>query len=194
VKLASPGVPDLYQGTELWDFSLVDPDNRRPVDYPRRIAMLDELQRTFAGDAAGWPERLRGMLAGIEDGRIKLYCVWRALGLRERSSGLFAHGSYVPVPGAGDKAAHVCAFWRRHEDQALLAVAPRLIAQLAGEERFALGAATWGDTRIELPEAATSLRDELTGRTHAVAEHAGKPTLRLAEVLDVLPVALLTCG
>src|SRR5690606_23575335 len=89
VKLASPGVPDFYQGNELWDLSLVDPDNRRPVDYGRRAAILDELQAAFARSEDAPVALARELLASIEDGRIKLYVTWRGLALRARHPELF---------------------------------------------------------------------------------------------------------
>lgn len=77
-------MPDIYQGCELWQFNLVDPDNRRPIDYGLRRRMLAELQALFAGATTAWPERLRPLLDNMEDGRIKLYLTWRALQLRRR--------------------------------------------------------------------------------------------------------------
>ncbi|HYQ91893.1 MAG TPA: malto-oligosyltrehalose synthase, partial [Candidatus Competibacteraceae bacterium] len=126
IKLTAPGVPDIYQGTELWDFSLVDPDNRRPVDYERRRALLMELQtlvETAGDDLAG---RVRGLLDRLEDGRSKLYVNWRTLRLRREQSELFGHGDYVPLAVAGAKSRHVCAFARVYENTRVVVVAPRL--------------------------------------------------------------------
>ena len=111
LKLASPGVPDTYQGTELWDFSLVDPDNRRPVDYDRRREMLAELQ---ASESAGGDlrELARELVAAKEDGRIKLYVTHLTLQCRRENPGLFTDGAYVPLEAEGPRKDHVFGFAR----------------------------------------------------------------------------------
>ena len=109
-----PGVPDTYQGNELWDFSLVDPDNRRPIDYQRRRSMLAELERGAAGLS------MRELTASIEDGRCKLLLTWKALQLRREQPQLFSHGDYRPLRVHGTRAHHVCAFTRRCARQSLI--------------------------------------------------------------------------
>ncbi len=132
LKLAMPGVPDTYQGTELWDFSLVDPDNRRPVDYELRRRMLQELRS--AADSAGGGD-LRGLaselLAAKEDGRIKLYVTHRTLASRRDHPGLFTAGEYLPLAAEGSKAAHLFAFARRDGQAAAIVAVPRLVVGLA---------------------------------------------------------------
>jgi (1->4)-alpha-D-glucan 1-alpha-D-glucosylmutase len=174
IKLCSPGIPDFYQGTELWDFSLVDPDNRRPVDYELRKRNLEPLR-----DAS--PEEL---VKSMEDGRIKQYVVLKGLALRRDMRDLLELGDYVPLLAQGEKAEHVVAFARRHEGKVAIAVAPRLVLQLAGgENRLPLGEA-WGDTTLPMP--AGAYRNVLTGDRHASSD-----SLSLAELMKRFPVALL---
>ena len=191
VRLTAPGVPDLYQGTELWDLSLVDPDNRRPVDYALRSRLLAELRAQAAVDLPGLAEQL---LERAEDGRIKLHVVQAALALRRARPELFAEGAYLPLAAQGARAEHVVAFARRrHANDELVSVVPRLCVGLAGgEERPPVGA-LWGDTVLALPHAApgATYHDRLTGATHTVAEHAGGASLALHALLAPFPVALL---
>lgn len=127
LKIASPGVPDFYQGTELWTFSLVDPDNRQPVDFGKRAALLEALREEEAGGRAALAGKL---LAGWKDGRVKLYLTYKALSLRRSSKKLFDEGEYTPVEAVGARRRHVCAFIRRLENSWVLAAAPRLAARL----------------------------------------------------------------
>lgn len=183
LKVAAPGIPDFFQGTELWDFSLVDPDNRRLVDLPRRHdwlrAMLAEVEARGVGPIAGW-------FAAPGDGRIKLWVTAAALRLRRARRDLFERGSYQPLATEGSAAEHVFAFARAEGDQAVLAIAGRLFATLGAASP--LGQA-WGDTRVALPAALSGrrFRDGLTGRLVS----AGGDTLPLASVFEHLPVALL---
>jgi (1->4)-alpha-D-glucan 1-alpha-D-glucosylmutase len=181
LKIVSPGAPDTYQGTELWDFSLVDPDNRRPVDYTRRQEMLREL------DEASMPRRKLAcdLIRNKEDGRVKLYVTAQALRLRRDHPGLFSTGEYLPVEAAGAMREHVFSFARRHGDEIAVAVVPRLVTRLAaGPEGLPLGG-VWQDTRLSLPEVDRRMhwRNIFTGRD--VSE------LRLSEVFADFPVALL---
>ncbi|MBV9522888.1 MAG: malto-oligosyltrehalose synthase, partial [Alphaproteobacteria bacterium] len=127
LKLTSPGMPDTYRGGELWDFSLVDPDNRRPVDFERRQRMLAELRRDFAAQAQG---DLAMLARNWRDGREKLFLIWRVLGCRAAHPELFAEGEYLPLAAAGAHADHICAFLRRHSGRSLAVVVPRLIGKL----------------------------------------------------------------
>jgi (1->4)-alpha-D-glucan 1-alpha-D-glucosylmutase len=192
IKYASPGVPDLYQGNEVWDFSLVDPDNRRPVDYERRAQLLREMAA-----APGGAHYARSLLDSMEDGRVKLYVTWKSLSLRARLPQLFEQGGYQPLLAAGERAEHVVAFARSHAGATVIALAPRLYYGLleGSMDLLPLGAEIWRDTRLPLPEGVTALRDELTGRQLAAAPgDDGQPTLRLADILADFPVALLTAG
>ena len=130
IKITAPGVPDFYQGTELWDLNLVDPDNRRPVDFALRSKLLAEITaRIQSGDLQALA---RELLHHWADGRVKLYLVHRALGCRRSSPEVFASGDYLPLSTTGRHAAHVCAFVRVVGPQAVVTVVPRLTARLTG--------------------------------------------------------------
>ncbi len=148
VKLASPGVPDIYQGNELWDFSLVDPDNRRRVDYGTRDALLRDLEVRLSPAAPDHGAELRGLLDAMTDGRVKLYLMWRTLQVRRRMERLFREGDYLPLTPAGAAAEHVFAFARRLEDEAIIVVVPRLCARLLGEGGGMPTGDVWGDTEL----------------------------------------------
>jgi (1->4)-alpha-D-glucan 1-alpha-D-glucosylmutase len=190
LKLVSPGVPDLYQGTELPDLSLVDPDNRRPVDYGARAALLDELDALATASPADLGDRVAAFASDPIDARAKLWIVLRALDLRRKDTELFEAGSYLPLEASGERAAHVVAFARRFGDRVVIAVVPRLCAKLLGEPgRLPVGEAVWGDTAIDLAPLGVGgpLRDALTGATTAL----GAGRVAIASLLQRFPVALL---
>ncbi|MEO8716806.1 MAG: malto-oligosyltrehalose synthase, partial [Burkholderiales bacterium] len=175
---ASPGVPDVYQGSELMDLSLVDPDNRRPVDYTLRARLLDELGKL--GDP-------RPLLDTLQDGRAKLWITWRLLQLRQRLPELFRDGGYLPLAATGARADHVVAFARTHASGTLVAVAGRLYAKMLGTKgTLPLGDA-WGDTAVVLPAGIGALENVLTGERF---EAAGG-SLPLAQACARFPVAAL---
>ena len=180
IRCTSPGIPDLYQGTEFWDFSLVDPDNRRPVDFPSRRAALE------AGESPA------GLLSHWKDGRVKQAVIARALALRAQRPELFAEGDYLPLEIQGAKAAHLLAFARRRGGQAAITVVTRLPAALLGEARQPLvPAEAWGDTAILLPpDMPGALTDVLNGGEVPAPDGS----LRAATLLARLPVALLSLG
>jgi (1->4)-alpha-D-glucan 1-alpha-D-glucosylmutase len=183
IRLTAPGVPDTYQGTELWSFNLVDPDNRRPVDWPLHRRLLDEIQTSAAKDLARFA---RSLVDTLEDGRIKLFLTWRALTFRRQHRELFANGDYRPLDARGAAADHVVAFSRGAG--AVLVVVPRLLARL-GVSGPPLGASVWQNTTLApgpVPVGAR-LQNILTGESLVVGE-SGLP---VAEVLATFPVALL---
>jgi len=140
LRMTAPGVPDLYQGTEFWDFSLVDPDNRRPVDYPARERALQ----------ASVP--VTELLNQWHDGRIKQALIAQVLSLRNEYPALFSEGEYQPLEVVGEKADHVIAFARVTKEMRAIVVVPRLPAELLGTAQTPfINAANWGDTRINLP-------------------------------------------
>ena len=192
-KLTAPGVPDIYQGNELWDFSLVDPDNRRPVDYDKRRAMLAQLSRS----PQPAPAQAREMVEHIGDGRCKLYLTWKILQFRREHEELFRRGDYVPLRVTGEHAANLCAFGRRHGGGLLVTVAPRLYRRLLGERELPpLGAEVWGDTLIELPgdpdpKAGDQLHSLLDGASLSVSATGERPSFRAADALAHFPVAVL---
>ncbi|TAK46440.1 MAG: malto-oligosyltrehalose synthase [Betaproteobacteria bacterium] len=193
VKHASPGVPDTYQGTELIDLSLVDPDNRRPVDFAHRSALLQALEQLAAAPAQAQSEGLREMLATPHDGRAKLWVAWRCLALRRDRPELFAGAAYVPLAAAGERNRHVIAFARRAGDEGLIAIAGRFFASLGLAPGMApLGAAAWRDCVLDLSflPPGTQLHDVLAPEETRPCD----APLRIADALRHLPVALLRFG
>lgn len=172
LKLTSPGIPDLYQGCELWNFSLVDPDNRLPVDYQTRRRLLDEVESLLEQRGAS------KLLERWADGAVKLAVTRSALALRAEKPAIFAGGDYIPLEATGDKAEHVVAFARKAGDDAVVVAVPRLVGGLGK-------APVWGNTAIPLPRGAR-WRDVLTGRVLPGGDAA------LASALfSGFPVALL---
>jgi malto-oligosyltrehalose synthase len=189
LKLTVPGVPDIYQGTEFWDLSMVDPDNRRPVDFAPRIAALEaDLSPDVL--ARDW-----------HDGRVKQAVIRRALALRQAAPELFARGDYRPVEVTGPRAEHVVAFVRSRADADCVIVVPRLPGRLFGlpsssplsrtNEAISilLPAEVWRDTALHLPEdlVGRRLRDRISGHGSVLFDRH----LPLATVLARFPVALL---
>lgn len=190
IKLTSPGVPDIYQGCESWQFNLVDPDNRRPIDFDQRRTQLAEVKQMAAGDPAQWLAPLQPLLDNMADGRIKLYLAWQTLALRERWPEVFSYGEYLPISVHGAKAAHICAFGRRSGERVLITVVPRLSARLLGNQpTLPVGQEVWADTELEIPRELATLPwyNALSGEQHAAAGR-----LAIASVLGHFPVALLT--
>lgn len=193
LKCVAPGVPDFYQGTELWDLNLVDPDNRRPVDFAQRSAYLEELEPLLGGAAPDHLERLQSLLASWHDGRVKLFLTACALRLRRQFPNLFLHGHYAALEAAGSAADRVVALARLHGDECLIAVAPRLTARLLNSSRsWPLGRDVWQDTQIALPHmCAGRMRDLITSRTFEQLELPGRQAFAVADVLADFPVAFL---
>jgi (1->4)-alpha-D-glucan 1-alpha-D-glucosylmutase len=194
LRVTAPGVPDTYQGTELWDFSLVDPDNRRPVDYASRLGVLRELQAAIAHASGDLRELARELVAAKDDGRVKLFVTWRSLRCRRDHPGLFSAGEYIPLLGEGAKAVHLFAFARRAGDGYALVAVPRLPARLVPEAaQPPLGEAVWNATRLLLPEVDLARRwsNVFTGESLDPIEHAGQLSLGAAELFAHFPVALL---
>jgi len=155
IKIASPGVPDFYQGSELWDLSLVDPDNRRPVDYKKRSQLLADMQTQWQSDPAALVQALLNSLedGGWEDGRLKLFLAYRGLAARQKFAALFTKGDYMPLKVMGTHADRVIAFARQWEEKMVVAIAPRFFTGLVSSEALPVGTDVWGDTAIELPAA-----------------------------------------
>jgi (1->4)-alpha-D-glucan 1-alpha-D-glucosylmutase len=183
IKLTVPGVPDFYQGTELWDLSLVDPDNRRPVDYELRRQLLGELRESAGSNAAALAGQL---LARPADGRVKLFVIYRTLQARREQRELFAQGDYLPLNVTGEHAAHVVAFARRQGERFAMTIAPRLLASVVGEDQLPVGD-VWRDTTVELPEdAPRTLRNLFTDESLKATKRVA-----VADALRHFPVALL---
>ncbi len=171
LKFTASGVADTYQGTELWDFSLVDPDNRRPVDYALRERLLQEAQVFSPSMRDCW-----------QDGRVKLFLTTRLLHLRRSVPGLFTRGEYEPVRVNGRLANHVFAFTRSSDNRTALVAVCRLPASLA-EDSWPIGEAVWRDTTLDISLDGDRLEDIFTGK------HPG--SLKITDVFSDLPVTVL---
>jgi len=171
IKLTAPGMPDIYQGGELWDFSLVDPDNRQPVDWRKRRTLLAAIGNAEPSSlAADW-----------QDGREKLFLTNRLLSVRRQYPALFAEGDYQPLYGEGGRADdRLCAFARRHAETTLVVAAPRLVYRL-----YHNGDAGWGATALPLPQEA-DWRDVVSGRVYGSCER-----IAATELFSEFPIAVL---
>ncbi len=177
LRLTCPGIPDLYQGREDWDFSLVDPDNRRPVDFARHAAAL--------AAPTPFPE----LLEHWRDGRIKQTLIARVLGLRRMQPGLFRDGDYLPLEVSGEHAERVLAFARRSRHGCLLVVVPRLACGLLGHAtQPRVPAEAWGDTCLLLPP---SFSECTYSGLFSTMPLPSDGHLSLSEVLADFPVNLL---
>jgi (1->4)-alpha-D-glucan 1-alpha-D-glucosylmutase len=187
LMIASPGNPDIYQGMELWDFSLVDPDNRRAVDYPLRERLLAELDRR--AEAGNLPRLCAELLSTFQDGRIKMWTTMQALRLRRERHDLFHLGSYTPLEASGAKRDHLIAYAREHNGQTVVVAVPRLSLTLAtGAVRAPLDE-LWEDTEIPAPTSVGNcLENVFTGETLNISPQR---TLSCREVFAHFPVALL---
>jgi (1->4)-alpha-D-glucan 1-alpha-D-glucosylmutase len=193
LKLTAPGVPDTYQGTEVWDFSLVDPDNRRLVDYSCRQKMLKQMQADLS-DQAHMRQVARDLLATRADGRIKMYVTLLALHCRRDNPELFANGQYVPLKTAGEKGAHLFSFARNAGDQSAIVAVPRQIAQLThGTSEPPLGLDTWADTHLCLDGVPPGLRwrNVFTGSHVVPVDSKGNSVLAASDLMADFPVVLL---
>ncbi|MBI4459631.1 MAG: malto-oligosyltrehalose synthase [Acidobacteria bacterium] len=195
LKMASPGVPDFYQGTELWDLTLVDPDNRRIVDYNQRQSLLEGMESLLdEKDRSSKSPLLVEMLSNWKDARIKLYLTSSGLRFRRRFPLLFLEGDYVPLTVEGEKKDHLVAFARRLDRNLAVVLAPRLLAGLAaGSQGLPVGPDTWGQTTVELPTAQIShcFENVFTGEQVQPPGSSTPAKLSVGEALRVCPVALL---
>jgi (1->4)-alpha-D-glucan 1-alpha-D-glucosylmutase len=190
LKLTCPGVPDIYQGNELFEFALVDPDNRRPVDYHRRSQLLQKLCNDNPGGAK---IDFETPAADPTKPSLKLYITWKTLQVRNREKPLFEGGSYIPLAVAGHKAEHVVAFAREHQGRTVIIAVPRLCATLLGQDFERVGDETlWGNTRIEIPNAcAPCFHNAFSGECTAVEVHEQQRSLPVAKIFLAFPVALM---
>lgn len=198
LKLMSPGVPDFYQGTELWDLSLVDPDNRRPVDFQQRSSFLEELEPwlddqespTIADQSA----TVASWLANWTDGRIKMFVTLCGLHLRRKYPTLFSEGEYLPIATEGEHVNHVIALARRLGNDWTFAIVPRLSFSLTGPRPvLPVGVDVWGDTLLRFPKELTApvLRNILTRKSVELRPGSEGFSARLSDILTFCPVALL---
>jgi (1->4)-alpha-D-glucan 1-alpha-D-glucosylmutase len=194
LKITSPGVPDFYQGNELWDFSLVDPDNRRPVDFAKRrdtLAVLKDEMAKYESDLATF---VRELLNKWQDGAIKLYVISKALAYRKENHQLFMEGAYIPLTGVGELVDHFCGFARQKNNKTFMVVVPRLMTSVLNFSPEApLGKKVWGNAGIMLPDEipGNTFKNILTGEKIEALQGSEKRELSLASVFSSFPVAML---
>lgn len=181
LKFTCPGVPDVYQGTELWDLSLVDPDNRRPVDYAKREIILNELMEQEQ------VEVLQHLWLTRRDGRIKLWLTHFLLQLRKQNKALFANGSYFPLKVKGKFKDKILAFARIHKKRALIVVVPVQIARISKAQDIDPVNIQWKDTHIILPP---RLRGEFSNLVASI-KGSGKSRLNVSDIFETVPFAIL---
>jgi (1->4)-alpha-D-glucan 1-alpha-D-glucosylmutase len=187
LKIGSPGIPDFYQGSELWDLRLVDPDNRQPVDFVKRNAMLSILRKTSETTL------LDDLVRNWRDGRIKLFLIWKALRFRARNAALFAKGQFVRVESRGKRQEHLAAFVRRHKKDWVLIVVPRWLARGRYPTKLGQAGRFWGNTEVRLQATApASWSNVLTGESVKIESAGGRRALRMDKLLETFPVALLS--
>jgi (1->4)-alpha-D-glucan 1-alpha-D-glucosylmutase len=185
LKITAPGIPDVYQGTEFWDLSMVDPDNRRPVDYAQRREALSRFES--AADIESRTALLRQLINNVLDPAIKLYVLSRSLRVRRQLADLFSNGTYEPLVVRGVKQRHLLAFRRVWEAQEAVVLVPLGVASLSLTKHLPLGKTCWGDTQVVLPTGHASWTNAFTEQTVSLTDHGS-----VAEALDQFPVALLT--
>jgi (1->4)-alpha-D-glucan 1-alpha-D-glucosylmutase len=192
LKITSPGVPDFYQGTEMWDYSLVDPDNRRPVNYSIRVEMLQELKRRES--ELGSMKLAKELTFNKDDGMIKLYLIYKALNYRKAHSKLFEIGEYIPLESMGERANNICAFVRRIGNIRTIVVVPRFLTKLiSGPDGLPLGKEIWKDSFIVIPfaDVGAKYRNIFTGEIVSIMSHKEAIVLFLSEMFMNFPVALM---
>jgi (1->4)-alpha-D-glucan 1-alpha-D-glucosylmutase len=184
LKICSPGVPDFYQGSELWDLTLVDPDNRRPVDFELRRRMLEDMLQVDTDAMAGM---IAEMLSDVTDGRVKLFLIQRALAARKNNAYLFERAGYIGLRASGEFSRHVVAFARVHAKSYAICIAPRLAVGLVDEGTFPMDRGVWGDTHVIIPEdAPRAWKDAISGQRVVCT---GK--LMIGDALATFPVSML---
>jgi (1->4)-alpha-D-glucan 1-alpha-D-glucosylmutase len=189
LKITTPGVPDFYQGSEMWDLRLVDPDNRGTIDFGRRIESLKKLKDSSTATA----ELSIELLKNWSDGNIKLYVIWKALDFRRQSRELFTGGDFIPVEISGERADNLTAFFRVHEKQRALILAPKWLAASGIEQDWSSVHRFWGNTAVVLPDnELKNWQNALTGEPFTSSSQEARNTLSAADVLAHFPVALLS--
>ena len=187
LKMTAPGTPDFYQGSELWDWNLVDPDNRRPVDYARRHTLIRELKEVL--EQSDRFDAVQDLVRHSADGRIKLYLILAGLHCRRMHADVFEQGRYVPLEAEGPEARHLLTFARLHGAHMVMVAVPRLVALRSAETRDSI----WDETWITMPAEwkVSQLQDVLTGRS-IVPDCKGEHSMvRASELFAACPVGVL---
>lgn len=185
LKITAPGVADFYQGSELWDLRLVDPDNRGQIDFARRA---EALKGIIDAESSSPKRALTDLLTHWPDGRVKLYLIWKALTFRHAHPDLFLESEFIPIQPAGCYAANVIGFVRKNATSSVLVAMPRWLSQIRRtNEHF-----DWCDTRLTLPpDCARKWKNILADQQLSMLERDGQPCLRVEDLLRDFPVALL---
>ena len=192
IKTVAPGVPDLYQGTELWTLTLVDPDNRNPVDYAsheKRLAELQDLQQKLPPI-----DLIQFLVQHADNGLIKMYLTTTILHYRQQHPSLFLKGSYQPLDAHGEREQHICGFLRREGANACLVIVPRFFTQLTpNPSNFPVGKSVWGQTGISLPSdfAIRSFRNLFTQEIVTPQKDSDVVELDMTTLFSHFPFALL---
>jgi len=189
LKIACPGVPDFYQGSDLWNLKLVDTDNSRPVDFQVRTQALQGLAGSADVEAAGIAGNL---LTQWPDGRIKLYIIWKALGYRRQHPALFRKGEFIPLAADGDRSHHIVSFIRRHGKEQAVIVIPRWVANIPNSVDTTLAGGYWRGTNLRLPPATSnSWRNVFTAKTCDSRLEGSNPFIAVGDLFADFPIALL---
>lgn len=184
IKITAPGIPDIYQGTEFWDLSMVDPDNRRPVDYQHRMGVLDQIIKDGQNDL---PQLLSHLMTDYANGNIKMFVMQRALSARLSSIDLFQSGDYLPLEVVGDYKENILAYARSFNHDWCIIVVPKLLGNKLSEGEWPVGMKFWGETKIVLPKGAPKKWvNVFTDDGIAVEDH-----LFVEQALSTFPVAIL---
>jgi (1->4)-alpha-D-glucan 1-alpha-D-glucosylmutase len=192
LKITSPGVPDFYQGTEIWDFSLVDPDNRRPVDYEIRKKMFEEIKRLES--EVPLSRLAKDLTLNKGNGMIKFYLTYKALNYRRENRELFEKGEYMALEVMGEKANNICAFARRLAEKRIIVVVSRYFTRLIPQQdSLPFGEEVWKDSFVAVPYAEVGVEyfNVLTGETIRTKQYNDAIILSLSEIFMNFPVALM---
>jgi len=182
LKLTCPGIPDFYQGTELWDLSLVDPDNRRPVDYELRRNLLQEIRHK----SQDLPSLITELLHHRKDGRVKLFLIQTLLALRHRTREVFDQGEYLPLTVSGTQRNHLTSFARRRGNRFVVVMTPRNLVPLIRDDQLPLGPSAWKSAYLVVP---SDLRGTWKNVFTGVTEDPGEQ-FPVAKALESFPVAV----
>ncbi len=192
LKLTCPGVPDIYQGNDLWDFSLVDPDNRRPVDYVRRRQVFETLRRMGSEPN---PLSIARLLETPENDELKLYLTWKTLCFRKEWPHVFQQGDYFPLTVQGAKASHIVAFVRKLESECVLVAVPRMVASLLGDSDVPpIGVKVWEDTQILLPSCVRGEQHRNAFTGESTVRGKSETNIAVSELFQHFPAALCMLG
>lgn len=190
IKMTSPGIPDFYQGTELWDLFLVDPDNRQPVDYNLRKEFLNEIiKKDKELNTSDRISFLQSLLTNPSDARIKLYIIYKSLQVRNDNLKIYDEGNFIPLETGGKFKDNLIAYSRNFADNFIITLAPRFLTDLVEENRLPVGIDIWNDTYIKLNKInSSSLKNNLTGEVFEK-----KDKILIGEIFKNFPYGLLNC-